>query len=159
MVAGHNPSLQNLVVYASCATPLVGTVITIPHQVAVGERQGSKKTTTMATEHIATKFVRWEVPALDTLRESKVYQLRLRLNEGKRLSRDEKNWLTENLMHNSYFKKSIPLMGWRFSFEDVVHRYFVRQDGYEYTTYAIDKTALCSVLDGPIDEIVELPMI
>lgn len=113
----------------------------------------------MATEQIATKFVRWQVPALDTLRESKVYQLRLRLNEGKRLSRDEKNWLTENLMHNSYFKKSIPLMGWRFSFEDVVRRYFVRQNGYEYTTYAIDKTALCNVLDGPIDEIVELPMI
>lgn len=50
-------------------------------------------------------------------------------------------------------------MGWRFSFEDVVRRYFVRQNGYEYTTYAIDKTALCNVLDGPIDEIVELPMI
>lgn len=113
----------------------------------------------MTTEHIATKFVRWDVPALDTLRESKVYQLRLRLNEGKRLSRDEKNWLTGNLMHNSYFKKSIPLMGWRFSFEDVVRRYFVRQNGYGYTTYAIDKTALRSVLDGPIDEIVELPMI
>lgn len=158
MVTLHNSLLQDLVVYASCATTLVGTVITIPHQTAVGERPGSKNTTTMATEHITTKFVKWEVPALDTLRESKVYQLRLRLNEGKRLSRNEKNWLTENLMHNSYFKKSLPLMSCVSPLRTLCTTTLYSRTATN-TTYAIDKTALCSVLDDPIDEIVELPMI
>lgn len=110
----------------------------------------------MKTQQIATKFVRWDVPALDTLKESKVYQLRQRLNDGKQLSRDEKNWLTVKLMHNSYFKKSIPLMGYRFSFEDIVRRFFVRQGESEYTVYAIDKTSLRNAVYGEIDEIVEL---
>lgn len=110
----------------------------------------------MKTLQIATKFVQWDVPALDTLKESKVYQLRQRLNEGKRLSREEKNWLTEKLMHNSYFKKSIPLMGYRFSFEDIVRRYFVRQGESEYTVYAIDKTSIRYAVYGEVDEIIEL---
>jgi len=115
--------------------------------------------TTTMTKQIATKFVKWDVPALDTLKGSKVYQLRLRLNEGKRLTREEKDWLTENLMHNAYFRKSIPLMGYRFSFEDVVRRFFVRQGQTEYTVYAIDKTAIRNAVCGNVDEIVELPMI
>jgi len=140
MVARHNSSLQNLALYV-----LVGDTSCLhcnnhPAQVAIGERQGTKTYTTMTTttKQIATKFVKWDVPALDTLKGSKVYQLRLHLNEGKRLTREEKNWLTENLMHNAYFRKSIPLMGYRFSFEDVVRRFFVRQGQTEYTVYAID---------------------
>jgi len=111
------------------------------------------------TKQIATKFVTWETPTLDTLKGSKVYQLRLRLNEGKRLTREEKDWLTENLMHNAYFRKSISLMGYRFSFEDVVCRFFLRQGQTEYTVYAIDKTAIRNAVCGNVDEIVELPMI
>lgn len=113
----------------------------------------------MTNQQIATKFVKWDIPALDTLRESKVYKLRQRLNEGKRLRREEKNRLTENLMRNSYFEKSIPLMGYRFSFEDVVRRFFVRQGKCEYTVYAIDKTSVRNATYGKIDEIVELPKI
>lgn len=44
---------------------------------------------------IATKFVSWNVPELERLKESKVYKLRLMLNNGGKLDRKQKNWLTE----------------------------------------------------------------
>ena len=39
---------------------------------------------------IATKFVKWKVPALATLKSCKAYQLREQLNNGEKLSRAEK---------------------------------------------------------------------
>ena len=46
---------------------------------------------------IAMKFVQWDVPELDGLKDSKVYRLRERLNNGDKLTREEKNWLTRNV--------------------------------------------------------------
>ena len=43
---------------------------------------------------IANKFVQWEVPALETLRNSRAYKLRESLNNGGKLSREDKNWIT-----------------------------------------------------------------
>ncbi|WP_081743770.1 molybdenum ABC transporter ATP-binding protein [Bacteroides timonensis] len=105
---------------------------------------------------IATKFVDWEVSELSALQDSKVYQLRERLNKGGKLSRSEKNWLTEALHSNVFFRRSVPLMGWKFDFTDVLHLYWVKQYGQISEYYAIDKTALKSILYGAIDEIVEL---
>lgn len=59
---------------------------------------------------IATKFVGWDVPELPTLQDSKVYKLRIRLNEGISMDRQQKNWLTNSVNSNTYFKKSVPLM-------------------------------------------------
>lgn len=105
---------------------------------------------------IATKFVKWEAPELSALQDSKAYQLREHLNNGGKLNRTEKNWLTEAINSNTYFRRGIPLMGWRFDFTDVVHLYWVKQFGQISEYYAIDKTALRSILHGAIDEIVEL---
>ena len=41
---------------------------------------------------IATKFVKWDIPELATLQDSKVYKLRVHLNNGGKLNREEKNW-------------------------------------------------------------------
>ena len=46
---------------------------------------------------IAMKFVQWDVPELEKLKDSKVYKLRERLDNGDKLSREEKNWLTRNV--------------------------------------------------------------
>ena len=105
---------------------------------------------------IAYKFVKWDVPALDTLRESKVYQLRERLNHGLRLSREEKNWLTKQVNTNSSFRRSVPLMGYCFDFSDVLKRFFVKQYNQINEYYAMDKTALRSCLYGRIQEIHEV---
>ena len=97
------------------------------------------------------KFVQWDVPELEKLKDSKVYKLRERLDNGDKLSREEKNWLTRNVKECCHFKRGIALMGYRFDFSDVLKRYFVKQHGHIAEYYAIDKTALRSVLYGRIE--------
>ncbi|MDC2215916.1 conserved hypothetical protein [uncultured Dysgonomonas sp.] len=105
---------------------------------------------------IAIKFVKWEIPPLETLTGSKVYALRQRLNTGDKLTRDEKNWITENVSHNAYFKSAVPLSGWRFDFSDVLKTYVVKQYGSYQEYRAIDKTSLRTILYGRIDRIIEI---
>lgn len=105
---------------------------------------------------IATKFVRWDIPELTTLQDSRVYRLRQRLNNGGKLNREEKNWITRNVIESVYFKRGIALSGYRFDFSDILKRYFVKQYGHISEYYATDKTALRSILHGRIEDIVEL---
>lgn len=58
---------------------------------------------------IATKFVKWDIPELATLQDSKVYKLRVHLNNGGKLNREEKNWITRNVWESIYFKRGIAL--------------------------------------------------
>ena len=46
---------------------------------------------------IAFKFVKWDVPELATLKDCKVYRLRECFNNGGKLTRDDKNWITEQV--------------------------------------------------------------
>ena len=105
---------------------------------------------------IASKFVEWEVPALASLKECKAYILRERLNNGEKLNRTDKNWLTEAVNHNVYFKQSVPVLGWRFCFADALRNYWVKQYGQIAEYWATDKTALRSILFGKVEQIVEL---
>jgi hypothetical protein len=105
---------------------------------------------------IANKFVSWEVPALETLTGSKEYTLRQKLNEKGRLNRDEKNWITQNVNGNCYFKNAIPLHGYRFSFSDVLRIFVVKQYGSYQEYRAIDKTSLRALICGRIERIIEL---
>lgn len=105
---------------------------------------------------IAIKFVQWEVPALETLKNSRVYKLRESLNNGGRMNREDKNWLTREVRSGTYFNKGIALGGYYFDFSDVLKRYFVKQYGHISEYYAADKTALRSVLYGRVEDIVEL---
>ena len=107
-------------------------------------------------KEIATKFVKWDIQPLENLQGSKVYNLRLKLNNNGKLSREEKDWITEQVNHNTYFRSAIPLLGWRFDFSDVLKTFLVRQYG-RWTEYrAMDKTALRKILFGRIDKIVEI---
>lgn len=81
-------------------------------------------------KQIASKFVQWDVPELEKLKDSKVYKLRERLDNGGKLSRSEKNWLTRSLQECCHFKGGIALMGYCFDFSDVLKRYFVKQYGH-----------------------------
>ena len=106
---------------------------------------------------VATKFVQWDVPSLENLRESKVYLLRVKLNRGERMSREEKNWLCEAVNSNTYFRTAVPLQGWRFDFFDVLKKYLVNQYGQWAEYYAPDRTSLRAYLYGCINQIVEIP--
>lgn len=105
---------------------------------------------------VATKFVKWDVPELHTLKGSKVYAIREKLNAGEKLSREEKNWVAENVNNNTYFKNAIPLGGYRFDFSEILKTYVVKQYGSYQEYRAIDKTSLRAMLYGRIDKIIEV---
>ncbi len=109
----------------------------------------------MNTTAIATKFVKWDVPELNTLKNSKTYLLREKLNIGEKLTREEKNWVTEKVNHNTYFKSAIPLQGYRFDFSDILKTYVVKQYGQYQEYKAIDRTSLRAMIYGRIDKIIE----
>ena len=105
---------------------------------------------------IATKFVSWDVQPLESLQETNAYKLRVKVINGEKLNREEKDWVTEQVNHNTYFRNSIPLGGWRFDFSDILKTFVVRQYN-QWTEYkATDKTALRGMLYGRIDKIVEV---
>ena len=106
-------------------------------------------------EPIAYKFVKWDVPELASLKECRVYQLRIHLNRGLKLTRAEKNWLTAQVNTNSFFRRGIPLMGYCFDFSDILKRYLVLQHDSPRICFAVDKTALRSFLYGRVQEIKE----
>ncbi len=99
---------------------------------------------------LATKFVKWDIRPLDDLRNSKVYLLRMKLNRGDMMSREEKDWLCEAVNTNTYFRTAVPLMGWRFDFSDVLKKYLVNQYGRWTEYYAPDRTSLRKHLYGRI---------
>ena len=114
---------------------------------------------------LAIKFVQWDVPLLENLRNSKVYLLRAKLNRGERMSREDellrawlekKNWLCEAVNSNTYFRTAVPLQGWRFNFFDVLKKYLVNQYGQWTEYYAPARTSLRAYLYGRINQIVEL---
>ena len=106
---------------------------------------------------LVTKFVQWDVPPLESLCNSKVYLLRVKLNRGECMSREEKNWLCEAVNSNTYFRTAVPLQGYRFDFFDVLKKYLVNQYGQWTEYYAPDRTSLRAYLYGRINQIVEIP--
>lgn len=110
----------------------------------------------MKKQTIATKFVSHEVPELETLKHSTVYHLREKLNKNEKMERNEKDWLARNINQNAYFKKAVPLMGYRFNFEDVLKTYLVKQYGHWQEYNAPDKKSLRTIIFGRICKIVEI---
>ena len=91
---------------------------------------------------IAIKFVQWEVPALATLQNSRAYRLRESLNNGGKLSREDKNWLTREVRNGTYFNRGIALGGYYFDFSDVLI------DGSLISRCGMSCTGLCRQLLG-----------
>ena len=106
---------------------------------------------------VATKFVPWEVQPLETLCACEAYLLRVKLNRGEAMSREEKDWLCEAVNSNTYFRTAVPVMGYRFDFFDVLKKYLVKQYGQWAEYYAPDRTSLRKLLYGRIKQIVEIP--
>lgn len=108
-------------------------------------------------EQIAYKFVKWNIAPLEKLKDTKVYGLRVKCMNGKRLSREEKDWLAAKLSVGRCGRTAIALQGWMFSFYDYMNRYLVRRHGVWEVYYAPDRTSLRRALYGRIDELHEIP--
>ena len=102
------------------------------------------------------KFVNHEVPSKDSLKDARAFRLREQLNHGKPLNRQDKNWITEQVNNNCFFRNAIALMGYCIPFKDVLRRFCVKQHGSWQEIWATDKTAIRYITYGRIDEIVEL---
>ena len=105
----------------------------------------------------AWKFSEGATDNVENFVGSKVFEIRKKLDNGEKLTREEKNWVTEKLHNNLFYKTAIPLMGWAFSFDDVVKKYWVSQYGHITERYAMDKTSIRATTYGRIDRIVEIP--
>lgn len=108
-------------------------------------------------ENIALKFVEWDVPSLDTLKDTKVYQIKEKVVNKIPLNREEKDWVVKETMESAYFRNMgiVCLYGWAFDFSSAMKTFLVKQ--YEkWTEYkAFDKTSLRNNLYGRIERIVE----
>ena len=106
---------------------------------------------------VATKFVKREVQPLETLCACEAYLLRVKLNRGGTMSREEKDWLCEAVNSNTHFRTAIPVMGYCFDFFDVLKKHLVRQYGQWVEYDAPNPTSLRKHLYGRIKQIVETP--
>lgn len=68
---------------------ITGTAVSVLFRIGLINKQANIMTNKNTTA-IATKFVKWDVPELDALKGSKVFQIREKVNAGRKLSREEK---------------------------------------------------------------------
>ena len=93
---------------------------------------------------------------LENVINSKVYNIAMKLNNGLKLDRIEKNFITANVNSNLHFKNGIPLLGMQFDFRAVLKTFIVKQYGSVQEYKAIDKTSLRTHIYGSIEYIKEL---
>lgn len=112
----------------------------------------------MIMNRIAVPFIQNPQP-LENYKTAKPYVIKTKLLNGEKLTRDEKNYLTDKVIDGKMrgFSASILLMGWAFDFKPYMKRYLFKHYGHWYERYAIDKTALRQSVCGKIDEIYEIP--
>lgn len=107
-------------------------------------------------KEIAHKFVNWDVPPLERLKCTEAYRLREKINNGVKLTRKEKDYITERVNSNVYYMDSILVLGWRFSFADVLKTYVFKHYGTWIERKAMDRTALRKYWYGKITRILEV---
>lgn len=91
------------------------------------------------------KFVNWDVPPLEKLSSSLVYQLMLKLNNGGTLTRAEKNAdIFRELPHPETYRTGVyKLNGYAFNFAPYMKRFLVKYKYYGWVEIvAFDKTSI-----------------
>jgi len=87
---------------------------------------------------------------------SEAQRLADKVNNGDKLTRGEKNWLTEKVNNNSYSKSGVPVLGVMFNFSSLLNTYVVKQYNHIQEYKAIDKTSLRAHVYGRIDYIQQI---
>jgi hypothetical protein len=90
--------------------------------------------------HIYT-FVE-EEGTLDELHKTKAYQLRSKINNGGKLTKDEKHWLTDELNTSIWSKMSVAIHGYAIYFDDIISKYLIEYNQQYYAIYGVDKTSV-----------------
>ena len=99
---------------------------------------------------LAYKFVKWDIPALDTLKGTRTYILARKLEDRKPMTRSEKNEITRLAREYGHVR----LGGWLFHLHGL-KSYYIKQYGHVQEVRAYDKTALRACTNGRIQNITE----
>ncbi len=104
------------------------------------------------------KFNKQSDATMEVISNSKAYLLREKIDKGDKLTRDEKNWITEQVNGSCYTfgRTSIPILGWAIDFSDILKRYVCKQYGNWFEISGTDKTAVREHIYGRIDKIMEI---
>lgn len=89
------------------------------------------------------KFAGHKVPDISELQTSRVAILHNKAKNGEPLTREEKDWLFDEMRQNTFGKLGVALSGWIFPFGRMLNRYWVqyRGDGIR-EIYAFDATCI-----------------
>ena len=101
-------------------------------------------------ENIAYKFVKWDIPPLESLKNSRAYILAMKLNQGEDFSREEKDEITYMVRIEGVAK----LRGWLFPIPEL-KTFYIEQYGSVYKRRGYDKTAIRKSIIGRINKITE----
>ena len=93
---------------------------------------------------------------VNNVKGSEAQRIADKVNNGEKLTRQEKNWITEKVNSNSYSKSGIPVLGVMFNFSPLLNTYVVKQYDHLQEYKAIDKTSLRANTYGRIDYIQQL---
>lgn len=96
----------------------------------------------ISSQVIAVPFIK-NVNNLDDYRNCKAYILKVKCMKKEKLTREEKNWITQQINSNLYYKDSICVMGWRYDFSDYLRKfiYKLKHSTNWYEIMAFDKTS------------------
>lgn len=108
------------------------------------------------------KFVPWDVPDIETLKDSVAYQLLEKLDSGENLTREEKsNGIFGELWHSeTYWTGRYRLRGYIFDFSSYMRNFLVKIKDYGWREIkAFDRTSIRKNAVSPshILKIIDLP--
>ena len=96
---------------------------------------------------------------LDNYRNCKAYILKVKCMKKEKLTREEKNYITQQINNNHYYKDSICFMGWRYDFSDYLRTYIIKSKFDTNTWYeikGIDKTSIRATINYKITKIIDI---
>ena len=102
---------------------------------------------------IAYKFVTWDIRPLEELQSTLPYRAKVKLLNGEKLTRAEKDMLVSSVFYSFGI---IKMGGWAFDFRPYLKTYLVKQYDRWEEYKAFDKTSLRTILYGTIQRIVEI---
>ena len=102
---------------------------------------------------IAYKFVTWDIKPLEELQSTLPYRAKVKLLNGEKLTRAEKDMLVSSVFYSFGI---IKMGGWAFDFRPYLKTYLVKQYDRWEEYKAFDKTSLRTILYGTIQRIVEI---
>lgn len=91
------------------------------------------------------------------IKESLIYKIALKINNGERLTNDERIFLYKEVNDMGSTQGCAMLMGVIMDFRQVMKRYFVETDYGIVSLWAFDKTSIRACYSSKIYNIVEVP--